>query len=278
MKKTAPGLMRRIVLGIVAALLFSPLVVAARPLPLSINEKIHNLEAILSHAARKHDNDPEFARIHRMLEDAEEALKKEDSATAEKLYSEAWDTYHVAVKAAESQDNKANQEKKLAAKTASIKALLKQIEEIDKGNENKNSEQIGNVKSLLAQAEAAGDPAKGLALANQAYYMMKILVKDARGGKTLTHDHSFATPELKYADEAAYNDMHFGLLDTALERTQAKADAEYTNLVKNAKKLREQAEELAEHKDFEAASRDLTLSTTEIKKALKHLGVAIPGM
>lgn len=278
MTKPSPSLMEKLLPGIVIAMLYSPLIAMAKPLPLLLNEKIHNLEAILSHAARKHDNEAEFARIHQMVEEAEVALKAEDTATAEKLYSEAWEAYQAAVKAAQAQDNKENHGKRLAAKTASVEALLKQLEEIDKGEEGKKSEQIENVKSLLAQAEAAEDPAKALTLANQAYYMLKILVKDARHGKTLTLDRTSATPAQKYTDEAAYNDMHFGLLDVALEQLHAQADAEYNNLVNNAKELRHQAEEAAEHGDHESAMSSLALSTQEIKKALKHIGLAIPGL
>ena len=177
MTKPAPNFMKKLLPGIVVAMLCSPLIVAAKPSPLLINEKIHNLETILSHAARQHENEAEFARIHQLLEEAEIALKAEDPATAESLYSQAWEAYQAAVKTAQTQDHKANQEKTLAARTASVKALLKQLEEIDKGDEGKKSEQIENVKSLLAQAEAAEDPAKALALANHAYYMMKILLK-----------------------------------------------------------------------------------------------------
>ena len=278
MTKPSTYWMKKLLPGIVIAMLYSPLIATAKPLPLLINEKIHNLEAILSHAARKHDNEAEFARIHHMLEEAEVALKAEDTATAEKLYSEAWEAYQAAVKTAQAQDHKENREKRVAAKTASVKALLKQFEEIDKGEEGKKSEQIENVKSLLAQAEAAEDPAKALTLANQAYYMMKILVKDVRHGKTLTLDRASATPAQKYADETAYNDMHFGLLDVALEQLHVQADAEYNNLVNNAKELRHQAEEAAEHNDFESAMSSLALSTKEIKKALKHIGLAVPGL
>ena len=78
--------------------------------------------------------------------------------------------------------------------------------------------------------------------------------------------------------ETAYNDMHFGLLDVALEKLHAEADAEYNNLVNNAKELRHHAEEAAEHNDFESAMSSLALSTKEIKKALKHIGLAVPGL
>ena len=182
------------------------------------------------------------------------------------------------MKSSQTQGHKANQEKNFATRTATVKALLKQFEEIDKGTEEHKSEQIESVKFLLEQAEAAEDSANAQALVNQAYFMMKILLKDARNGKTLTFDHTFATPALKYADEAAYNDMHFGLLDTALKQLHAQADTKYNEHVNNAKKLREQAEEAAEHSDYESATRDLALSTIEIKKALKHIGLAVPGI
>lgn len=277
MTKPVPSLMNKLLRYTVFAILSSPLIVAAKPLPLSIDQKIHNLETILFHVARKSDNETEFARIFQLLEEAEIALKEEDSATAESLYSEAWEAYQAQVKVAQAQNNKANQEKRIAARKASVNALLKQFEEIGKGDEGGKSGQIENVKSLLAQADSAEDLAKAQTLANQAYYMMKILLKDVRNGKTLTFDHTFATPALKYADEVAYNGMHFGLLDTALEQLHTKGDAEYKKLVDGANELRVQAGEAAEHKDYETAMSLLTLSTIEVKKALKHLGLSIPG-
>ncbi|GEM_PF-7080401 len=278
MPKPDPSLTRKFLLGIAAVMIFFPIIATAKPSPLLINQKIHNLETILSHAARGKLEEAQLASIEKLLEDAEAALKAGDSITAEKLYSQAWEAYQAAVKVAQTQDHKADDERRLAARTASIKALLKQLEEIDVGNDGKNTAQIKNVKSLLAQTEATKDTAKALAFANQAYYTTKILLKDARNGKTLTFDHTFASPALKYADEDAYNGAHFGLLDTALEQLHAQADAEYNNHINKAKILREQAEEEAEQNNYEAGIRDLELSTIEIKKALQHIGLPVPGL
>jgi predicted metal-dependent enzyme (double-stranded beta helix superfamily) len=278
MTKPDSSLTRKFLLGIIAVIIFFPIIATAKPSPLLINQKIHNLETILSHAARGKLDEAELASIQKVIEDAEAALKTGDLITAEKLYSQAWEAYQAAVKVAQTQDHKANDERHLAARTASIKALLKQLEEIDKGNEGRKTAQIENVKSLLAQTEATTDTVKALVLANQAYYTTKILLKDARNGKTLTFDHTFASPALKYADEDAYNDAHFGLLDTALEQLHAQADAEYNNHINNAKKLREQEEEEAEQNNYESGIRDLELSTIEIKKALKHIGLPVPGL
>ena len=278
MPKPDPSLTRKFLLGIAAVAVFFPIIATAKPSPLLINQKIHNLEIILSHAARGKLEESQLASIQKLLEDAETALKTGDSIAAEKLYSQAWEAYQAAVKIAQTQDHKADDERRLAARTASIKALLNQLEEIDKGNDGKSTAQIKNVKLLLAQTESAKDTAKALALANQAYYTTKILLKDARDGKTLTFDHTFASPALKYADEDAYNGAHFGLLDTALEQLHAQADAEYNNHINKAKKLREQAEEEAEQNNYEAGIRDLELSTIEIKKALQHIGLPVPGL
>ena len=278
MTRPDPSLMRTFLLGIIAVIIFFPIIATAKPSPLLINQKIHNFEMILSQAARGKLDETELASIRKQLEDAETALKTDDLATAEKLYSQAWEAYQAIVKVAQTQDHKANDERRLGARTASIRALLKQLEEIDKGNEGRNAAQIENVMSLLAQAEATKDTAKALTLANQAYYTTKILLKNARNGSTLMFDHNFATPALKYADELADNDSHFGLLDTALEQLHAQADAEYNNHISNAKKLREQAEEEAEQNNYESGIRDLVLSTIEIKKALKHIGLPVPGL
>lgn len=263
---------------LIAAIFLIPAIATAKPAPLLLNQKIHNFEMILSKAARGTLDEAEFAKIKKLAEDAEVALKSDDLTTAEKLYSQAQEAYQAAVKTAQTQNHKARDERILAARTASINALLNQLEEIDKGNEVKKTEQIGNVKALLAQTETTKDPVKALAIANQAYYTMKILLKDVRNGKKLTFDHTFSTPALKYADELAYNDAHFGLLDTALEQLHAKADAEYNNYINNAKSLREQAEEETEQKNYDSAIRDIALSTKELMKALKHIGLPVPSL
>ncbi|MBI4938892.1 MAG: hypothetical protein HY846_11895 [Nitrosomonadales bacterium] len=279
MTKRYSCLNRAILLGLLSAAFFAPAIATARPAPLSLEQKIHNFETILSNASRNKLDEAELARIKQMTEDAEIALKAGDTNAAEKLYSQAWGAYQAAVKATQTQDHSARSEKLLAARTSSTKALLKQLEIIGKGSEDaKNAAQIEGVKLLLAKAESTKDPVEALAVASQAYYTMKILLKDVRDGKKLTFDHTFSTRELKYADELAYNDAHLGLLDTALERLRAKADDEYNNSVSNAKRLRELAEEEAEQKDYDSAIRDLVLSTREIMKALKHIGLPIPGL
>lgn len=269
--------MGKLLSGIVAAIFLFPQVSAAKPVPLPIKDRIHNLETILSHSAKDKIDPTELERIRQMLEKAESALKAEDSAAAEKLYSEAWKSSKTALKSAHAQNHYANDQKNLDARKMSIRALLKQFEGTEKEADGKKIEQAKSVKSLLAQAETSTDPIMSRELVNQAYYMMKILMRDARQGKTLTFDHTFETPALKYADEAAYNDLHFGLLDIALVKFRAQPDAKYTDLVKGAKKLRELAEEAAERNDYESAINTLTLSTREIKKALTHLGLSIPG-
>lgn len=271
-------LKRAFLLGLLSWALFAPVTVAAKPAPLSLYQKIHNFETILSNASRNKFDEAELSRIKQLVEEAEAVLKAGDTGAAEKLYARAWGAYQDAAKAAQPRSNKTRDESVLVSKIASIKALLKQLEAIDQGNEIKKTDQIESVKSLLAEAEALQDPSKALTIANQAYFTMKILLKDVRGGRKLTFDHTFSTRELKYADELAYNEAHFGLLDTALERLHAKADDEYNSNVNSAKKLRELAEEEAEQKDYDSAIRDLLLSTREIMKALKHIGLPVPGV
>lgn len=264
-------------LGIFSAL-FLPALAFAKPIPLTLDKKIHNLEAILSKASRNKMDDTELARIWLLLEDAEINFKAGNTEAADKLYSEAWATYKAASKVTQAQSHQARDEGIFAAKINSIKALLKQLETIDGGNGTSKAAQIGNIKSLLTQAENSQDQAKALTIANQAYYTTKIVLQDVRSGKRLTVDHTYSTKEMKYADEHAYNEAHFGLLDTALEQLHAKADAEYNQGIDKARKLRELAEEEAEQKNYDSAIRDIILSTREIMKALKHIGLPVPSM
>ena len=266
---------RAFLTSVITVISFVPLIATATPSSLSLSQKIHNAETIISHAAKGQIDKDTLANIQQLLERAETALKNDDINTAEKLYTQAWDAYQAAVKGAQNPGHKTKEERDLAVITASVKALLKPLEIVDKENQGKKAAQIEKIKLLLAQSESAEDPIKARALANQAYQAIKIVLMDLRYGKTLTFDHNFATPALKYADEIAYNDMHFGLLDTALEQLRAQANAGYNTHVSSAKKLREQAEAEAKQNDYGSGIRDLMLSTKELKKALKHIGLSI---
>lgn len=268
----------RLLPGIIAAALLIPAIALARPAPLPLEQKIHNFETILSKASRSKFDDGDLAKIKQLIEESEAQLKAGDASAAETLYSQAWEAYQAASKATQVQNHQARDERVLAAKTSSAKALLKQLEAIDGGGETSKAAQIESIKSLLVQAETTKDPAKALAITNQAYFTLKIMLKDVRSGKKLTVDHIHSNKEMHYADERAYNEAHFGLLDTALEQLHAKADAEYNNNIDKAKKLRELADEKAEQKDYDSAIRDLLLSTKEIMKALKHIGLPVPGI
>lgn len=197
---------------------------------------------------------------------------------ADSLCSNGCETYPITVKIAQVKNLTTKEEKALAAITASVKALLKQAEEMEKENPGKNSGQIEEVKSLLAQASGEHDPTRAYIIAKQAYATLKAVVRNLRNGKTVTFDHTFATPALKFADELAYNEMHFSLLNSALEQLGAQADAEYNARVNNARKLRKQAEAEAEHNEYAYGMRDLVLSTKELKAALKHIGLPVPDL
>lgn len=273
-----PDSMKKFLLGIIAMICFFPMVAMAKPSQLSVGEKIKNIKTITSYAAKGQTSKDALAQVQKLLERADAALKKNDMDTADSLCSQAWETYQAAVKAAQAHDHKAKEEKALATITASVKALLKQVEEMEKENQGKNSGQIEEVKSLLAQASAAHDTTQARTIANQAYNSLKTVVKDQRNGKTLTFDHTFATPALKFADELAYNDMHFGLLGPALEQLGAQADAEYNTRVNNAKKLRKQAEAQANKNEYAYGMSNLLLSTKELKEALNHIGLSVPDL
>jgi len=271
-------LMKKSLFGIISMMVFFPIIAMAKPSHLSVGEKIKNIKTITSYAAKGQTSKDALAQVQKLLERADAALKKNDMGTADSLCSQAWETYQAAVKAALSHDHKAKEEKALATITASVKALLKQVEEMEKESQGKNSGQIEEVKSLLAQAAAAHDTTQARTIANQAYITLKTVVKNQRNGKTVTFDHTFATPALKFADELAYNDMHFGLLGPALEQLGAQADGEYNAHVSNAKKLRKQAETEAKQNEYTYGVRDIGLSTKELKKALNHIGLSVPDL
>lgn len=276
MRLLYPASLKHLLSAVVATAFLSSITAIAKPSQLSVGERINNIRTITSLAAKGKTSKEALAQVQQLLERAETALKNNDADTADNLCSQAWEKYQAAVKAAQAQEHKARDEKALATLTASVKALLKQVEEMEKENPGKNSAQIAEAKSLLSQAIASHDPAEARNIANQAYASLKTIVKDLRHGKTVMFDHTFATPELKFADELAYNDMHFGLLGPALEQLGTKGDSEYNAHVDRAKRLRKQAEAEAKQNDYASGLRNLALSTKELKDALNHIGLPVP--
>jgi len=250
----------------------------AAPSPLSVSERIRNIKMITTHAAKGQTRIEALTQVQLLLENADDALKRNYMEEANELCTRAWEIYKIAVRSGQLQDHQEKDEKILATLTTSIKALLKQAEEMNKENHGKNSGQLDEVKSLLTQAAATQDTAKARTIATQSYTILKNAMKDMRNGQTVTVDHAFSTPALKFADEMAYNDMHFDLLESALQQLGARPDSEYNIRVNNAKTLRKQAEAEAKQNEYAYGMRDLILSTQEIKEALNHVGLSIPNL
>ena len=100
-----------------------------------------------------------------------------------------------------------------------------------------------------------------------------------RGGDTLVRSLNFATREEEYQYELDRNDTHLMLLKVlAADKPKIPGmDGMLKGHVDKAAALRAQAEETSRSGDRAAAIEGLEASTRELVRAIRSLGVFIPG-
>jgi hypothetical protein len=171
-----------------------------------------------------------------------------------------------------------------ASRLESVKALLAAQKRIS-AEKQLGAEGIAATNKLEAQMQeavglaGAGKLDQGRALLDQVYFTTKVVIEGLREGDTLVRSLEFATKEDEYLYEVDRNDTHKMLVKVLLDEKRA-SNAGLESLVKvyldRAAKLREQAEGLADKKEFEAAIKFLESSTRELVRAIRGAGVYIP--
>jgi hypothetical protein len=171
-----------------------------------------------------------------------------------------------------------------ASRLESVKALLAAQKRIS-AEKQLGAEGVAATNKLEAQMQeavglaSAGKLDQGRALLDQVYFTTKVVIEGLREGDTLVRSLEFATKEDEYFYEVDRNDTHKMLVKVLLDEKRA-SNAGLESLVKvyldRAAKLREQAEGLADKKEFEAAIKFLESSTRELVRAIRGAGVYIP--
>jgi hypothetical protein len=114
---------------------------------------------------------------------------------------------------------------------------------------------------------------------NNAYLSLKLSLIKLRDGKTLVRSLHFETREDEYQYELRRNDTHNMLINTVLKEKRADPRlGKFMDIpLKEAEKLRAEAEQQAGNEDFESAIKTLEESTKYIIRAIRMAGIYIPG-
>jgi hypothetical protein len=112
-----------------------------------------------------------------------------------------------------------------------------------------------------------------------AYVALKLSIQAARDGETRVQTLDFASKEEEYEHELARNDTHQKLVSLFMQdsNTSEGMAKMVDNFLGKARELRQQAEDQADEDDHEAAVNSLTESTGQLIRALRTVGIFIPG-
>lgn len=171
-----------------------------------------------------------------------------------------------------------------AARLESVQSLLAAQQRIsaEKPGTPDAAETARSIEKLIGEASqlaAANDLQKAETVLDQAYLLAKAAVSSMRAGDTLVRSLNFATPEEEYRYELDRNDTHMMLVKllTADKPRMAGMDGMLNGFVAKAGDLRGQAEHAAASGDHAAAIERLEGSTRELVRAIRSLGIFIPG-
>lgn len=147
----------------------------------------------------------------------------------------------------------------------------------------KDSELYPLVQNRRSDAEALKRENKVLEARkalDEAYAAAKVAIEHLRGGDTLVRSLNFATKEEEYHYEVDRNDTH-KMLITVLAEQKVKSDPNkrktVDSFVEKAAQIRTQAEARAGTGDFDAGVELLENSTKELVRAIRSVGIFIPG-
>ena len=218
--------------------------------------------------------------LHRQ---AEQAFAAADYASATRLLDEAAKAMFEGVRKASPGEVLGEKERRdFESRLASTQSLLDAQRRIanEKGIAARDAELVKRIESLLAEARrlaGAGDVTAARVSLDQAYLLAKASVGSMRSGDTLVRSVSFASKEEEYRYEIDRNDTHRMLIDVLGRDRGRQGDPALETAVREAGRLRTAAEEQAARGDYAGGIRTLDESTRELVRAIRGMGVYIPG-
>jgi hypothetical protein len=278
------------------ALLLLTGLAAAQPPPVSEEQAERRLAAVgtlleRSSASRQIESSGDARALGRR-DDAREvyrrALQARDArnyAEAARLASESSRLMFEAARLAGRDKVTADQQRAgFDAQMQAVRSLLAAQQRISAERPSAQAaEATRSIESLMREAgewSAANQPVNaGLAL-KKAYLAAKASVSSMRRGDTLVRSLNFATPDEEYRYELDRNDTHLMLIKTVAADRPSVAGGTGGMLKTSSDKaaeLRGRAEKAAGTGDYAAAIALLEDSTRELVRAIRGLGIFIPG-
>ncbi len=216
---------------------------------------------------------------------AQQARDAGDLAAAARLAAESSALmFEAAKRAGRDESNGARQQADFDARLQSVQSLLAAQQRIseERSGVPQAAETGRRIEILVAEAtrlRAANRTAEAEAVLNKAYLLAKAAVSSLRRGETLVRSVHFARPEDEYRFELDRNETHMTLIKAlTLDNPRIEAaDGALEGFVNRAAELRRQADEASRAGDHPVAIRRLEDSTRELVRAIRSLGINIPG-
>lgn len=213
------------------------------------------------------------------------AFQAQDYEACATLLDEASATLFEGVRLAEPKQQKQEAERRaFDSRMQSLKALLAAQKRIgsEKHLETRQAATYQKIDSLIQQANARADASKleeAVATLDQALSLAKTEIVDMRDGDVLVRSLQFSDKKEEFNYEIGRNDFHQQLIvDLDAEKGEAASNNAATrNLLSQAAALRAKAESLAKKGDYETGVKTLEDSTTILIRAIRSMGLAIPG-
>jgi hypothetical protein len=224
------------------------------------------------------------------LDDARAAEAKGDSAAAAESLNKAKQAIFKAMRLVGGKVVKDKRKENYNKKRQSLLSLLEahqRIRQEDKASINEAlAQEAGEAqaytKEKMQEAQSLyerDDLVQAMEVLNNAYLSLKVSLTHLREGKTLVRSLNFATKEDEYRYELRRNDTHNMLINTVLKEKHE--DPRLGPLMdiplKEAARLRAEAEQQAAQGDYEAAIKTLEAATKQVIRAIRMAGIFIPG-
>lgn len=171
-----------------------------------------------------------------------------------------------------------------ASRRASIDALLSAHQRISEGKDQGrlHRELVERLRGPLDEAATLATEEQFEAarkLLDTVYLSVKASIENLRGGETLTRSLDFSTPAEEYAYELDRNEALRMLVRVLLEDKTPSGTMKkrIQRKLEESKRLRTEADTLAERRKFERAINKLDESTRAIIRAIRSAGVYVPG-
>lgn len=178
------------------------------------------------------------------------------------------------------QSSQARQQADFRARVDSTRALATALKRIaDEKRDVQASSGLALIEPVLREAEALAlndRLPQGRALADQAYCRVKDQIVRLRDGETLVQSLHFANKQDEYRYEIDRNEA-FRMMIPMLVPAELSADAALNMHLVDAVRLRNDADVMAAHQQFDDAIRIIEAASEAYLEAFRHAGTSIPG-